>query len=469
MPRKEEYRLRPSGYENDPDEERFGLSTLDYLTAQTYNNYALFFEVKEEDKSTVAAVLKEGLELSLSQAKQLVGSIEKNEHGDHSFVKKKGSTVGFTVQWLDSAEDNFPSYSDLEKSQFVTSSLGDINLLSVDGMTYGDRPECSPDASPICSAFQANFIPGGLIFNMHHHHYCNDVMGWASFVHQLAENCYSIVNKTAAPDWEPGCLDLSRFTKDAPEEEKVDGPSPNDPHPSHRPSSFLLFHLPKSKAAELKKAAWPTDGSWISTYDAFSALLWRVLSRHRATIFSPDLAAPAMWGEGINMRPRLDPRAPKRIQGNVCYAALSTMRETHLTFAEVISEAPLSRLASYIRMLTDSTTEESLHKALEAVARVRDKTSLSLRINSLPPMTITTTDWRDTRIWEADFGFGQPKAYRHLFDTVTEGLIIVYPPRNSDEGCEVVVACENELIQQVIEDPEMQEYFEFRGFEMGGV
>lgn len=474
MPRKEEYRLYPFGYEDDPDEERFRLSTLDYLTTQTYNNYALFFKVNEEEKSTVAAVLKQGLELSLGQARHLVGTIEKNEYGDdHSFVKKRDSTVGFTVQWLDSPVDNFPSYSDLEKAQFVSSSLGDITVLSVDGMTYGEKPECSPNASPIVSAFQANFIPGGLIFNMHHHHYANDVMGWASFVHQLAENCYSIINNTPGPSWDPACLDHARFTKDAPEEAKVEGPSPPDRHPDHRPSSSLLFHLPKSKAAELKRIASPTDGSWISTYDAFSAFIWRVLSRNRAPVYNPDLASPTVWGEGVNMRRRLNPRAPERIQRNVCYAALSTTAApTQLTAAEIISEAPLSRLAAYIRKLTDGTTEESLTKALEAVAPIRDKTSLFMRINSLPPMSIAVTDWRDTCIFEADFGFGQPKAYRHLFDTVTEGLIMVYPPRitgDPDEGCELLIACENELIKQVIEDPEMKEYFEFRGFENGEI
>lgn len=108
-------------------------------------------------------------------------------------------------------------------------------------MTYGEKPECTPDASPIRSGFQASCMPGGLIFNMHHHHYCNDVMGWTSFIHQLAENCHSIVNKTAAPGWDPGYLDLSRFTKDSPDEAKVEFPSRPDRHSDHRPFSLLLF------------------------------------------------------------------------------------------------------------------------------------------------------------------------------------------------------------------------------------
>lgn len=469
MPRKEEFRLHPQGYENDPEEERFRLSTLDYLSACTYTNYALFFRLNEEDKLKAALVLKEGLEKTLSQCRHLVGTIEKNDDGDHSFVKKRNSTVDYTIQWLDSAEDTFPSFSDIGKSHFVSLSLGDVTALSVYPMTYGEKPECSPNASPKVSAFQANFIPGGLIFNIHTHHYANDVMGWAGFTHQLAENCCSIMKGTTAPSWDLACLDHTRFiAKDIPDEAKIDGPPRPPRDPGYRPASSLLFHLPKSKSEKLKALAAPDNGSFISSYDAFSAFIWRNLTKHRATLYKPDLTAPILWAEAINMRHRLEPPVPERTQGNIIFAAFSNTYPTQLTIAEIISEAPLSRLAGYIRMLTNSITQESLDNALDMVAPIRDKSSLHVAMNSYPRMTILTTDWRKTRICEADFGFGRPKAFRHLFDTVTEGLIIVYPPRNTsnpDEGCELAIAVEKELIDQVVGDPELKEFFEFRGVE----
>ncbi|KAI1372418.1 acyltransferase [Hypoxylon crocopeplum] len=421
MPKTEDYRLYPLGWENDPEQESFRLSTLDYLAACTYNNYALFFKLDDgADKSKIAAVLKGALERTLAQARHLVGTIEKNEHGDHSFVKKKDSTVGFVVQYLDSPEDDFPSFSELEKAQFVSSKLGDkIPVLSWHGLTYGERPERHPDAHPFVSAFQANFIPGGLIFNMHHHHYANDVMGWASF--------------------------------------------------AHHPSVALLLHLPKSKAAELKKLASPTDGSWISTYDAYSAFLWRHLSKHRAALYNSPPEESSLWGEAINMRSRLNPPEPERIQRNVFFASLTATAPTKLTNAEVISEAPLPRIASYIRGLTNSMSEEALGKALEMVAPIRDKTSLFIRIDSFPPLTIIMTDWRDTKICDADFGFGKPKAFRHLFaNKIDEGLAIIYPPRatdNPDEGCEFMIPYEQQLVKPLTEDPEFKKYFEFRGYE----
>ncbi|KAK3935733.1 transferase [Diplogelasinospora grovesii] len=472
MPKVEELQLHPLGWENDPEEERFKLSTLDYLSAMTYNNYALFFKLDDADKSKVAAVLKEGLERTLSQARHLVGTIERDEDGHHSFVKRKESTVKFVVQYLDSPEDGFPSFAEIEKAHFVATTLGDIKVLSNAPMTYGEKPEADPDSSPAIASYKANFIPGGLIFNMHSHHYSNDVMGWGSFTKQLAENCCAIINKTEFPPFDARCLDRSRFTAPPiPDGSRIDAPPRADRHPQHKVSQSLIFHLPKSKAAELKKAAAPDDddGSWISTYDAVSALMWRVFSRVREPLYKPDPASKPIWAEGVNMTKRLtDPAMPARMQGNLFFATMSTMSAVpQLTSAEIISEAPLSALARYTRRMTSGVTGELLAGALQMLAPIRNKPALSVRVNSFPPTTLVITDWRDADVCTADFGFARPTAFRHLFDTVTEGLVIVYPPHHGpagdDEGIELQVAFEKELVQQLVNDPDWNKYFEFRG------
>lgn len=51
MPRATEYRLRSTGWENDPEEEIFKLCTLDYLTTTTYTNQAVFFKLKDGEKA----------------------------------------------------------------------------------------------------------------------------------------------------------------------------------------------------------------------------------------------------------------------------------------------------------------------------------------------------------------------------------------------------------------------------------
>ncbi|PWY85041.1 hypothetical protein BO70DRAFT_379138 [Aspergillus heteromorphus CBS 117.55] len=452
MAKQEAYHLHPAGWENDPEEERFRFSTLDYLTACSFSNYALFFKLDDGAKQNAVDVLKAGLQQTLSQVRHLCGTIEKDPNGGHSFVKRKESTVHLFVQWLDGVGEDYPTFDHIEESHFRGTALGDLSLWSVSPMTYGQTPEAHPDSSPVVAAFKANFIRGGLVFNMHHHHYANDVMGWTGFTHQLAENCNAIFTNPAFPKWDPACLDLSRITKqEPPEEAKVAGPAPAEHPPNHRSEVSLLFHLPASKAAELKKLATPTDGSWVSTYDAFSAFIWRILSRLRAPIFKLDMSSHLFWSENVDMRRRLQsPKCPPRTRGNVLSGAISN----------------IALLASYIRKLTNSVTQESLDQQLDSVATIRDKTALCVRLHSYPPLTIIQTDHRDANVNVADFGFATPVTYRNLCDDITQGVMYIYPPRlglGSDEGCEFSIAYEKHLARELIEDPEWNKFFEYRG------
>jgi hypothetical protein len=339
-------------------------------------------------------------------------------------------------------------------------------------MTYGEKPEAHIDSSPVVSAFKANFVRRGLVFHMHNHHFANDMMGWAGFTHQLAENCYATANSPGVsfPAWDPACLDLSRLTKtEPPEEAKVDGPPTPERHPDHTVAVSLLFHLPKNKAAELKRLAMPTDGSWIATYDAFLAFMWRSLTRLRAPVFNPDMSSNLFWAEAVDMRRRLHtPKCPPRIQQNGMFGALSpTAPVQQPTVAEFISEWSLSKLASYIRAVTDSVTQEDLDKTLDMVATVRDKTALYLRCNANPPMSILQTDHRDANMTDADFGFARPAMYRHVMDFVTEGIMVIYAPRSSaaesNDGPEFSIAHEQRLANTLINDTEWSKYFEYLG------
>lgn len=473
MPKQETLYLHPLGWENDPEEERFKVSTLDYMTGLTYCNFGIFFRLDDSEKEKAIEILKAGLERTLSQARILCGTIEKDSSGGHSFVKKKDSTVRFIIQWLDAPEDtdSYPSFDEIAEQNFCSVALKNLNEWSIPPMTYGDKPEAHPDISPEVAAYKANFVRGGLVFIMAHHHYANDVMGWAGLTHQLAENCYAIFNHTTFPPWGPSCLDVSRLTKpEVPEEFKIDGPPMPERHPDHITAEMLLFHLPKSKAAELKDIASPPDGSRISTYDAFSAYVWRTVTRLRAPIFKPNLSAPLFWAEAVDMRRRMhSPKVHPRVQQNVMSAALSDrVPVVPPTAAEVISEWPLWKLAFYIRQMTNSTTQEALNESLNAIAKIRDKTALNIRITSYPPMSILQTDHRNANITGTHFGFAKPVIYRVLVDSLTQGVNIIYPPRassspDSNEGPEISISYEKSLKQTLIDDPEWNEYFEYRG------
>jgi hypothetical protein len=211
------------GWENGPEEERFRHSTLDYLSSTTYTNTALFFKVADADKrlviknlnrylhskptdlvtSKVATILKEGLERCLSQVRHMNGKIERDEDGHHSIVKRRNSTVKFVVQYLDGPKDAFPSFAEIENVHFMSSILGNVDVLSILTMTCGNKPEAHPDYSLPVSSFKANFIRGGLIFDLMHHHWNNGLTGGTAFKKQLAMNCYAVTDRLEPPFWDP--------------------------------------------------------------------------------------------------------------------------------------------------------------------------------------------------------------------------------------------------------------------------
>jgi hypothetical protein len=164
------------------------------------------------------------------------------------------------------------------------------------------------------------------------------------------------------------------------------------------------------------------------------------------------------------------PKLSAKYQGNVLCGGLSQHQTNPLTLAEVISEAPLPRIAAFMRTITTSVTEETLEKTLAKVAPIRDKSNLDIPLDSLPPMSLTTTDWREAKMCDNDFGIGRPMAWRNLSDTVVENQMILYPPHNGNgniqQGLEVVIPFETHAVDMLLEDADMKRFFEFRGFEV---
>lgn len=129
MSSREIFQLRPLGWEQDPEEERFKLSVLDPTPQAAYNHYALFFRLDDAKKNDAVEILKAGLQRTLSQARYMCATIERDPQGGYSFVKRKESAVQFVVHRLD-PNGNHPSLDSIEASYFSGNSLGDVNLWS---------------------------------------------------------------------------------------------------------------------------------------------------------------------------------------------------------------------------------------------------------------------------------------------------------------------------------------------------
>lgn len=475
MAAKETYQLHPLGYDTQPEVEEFPLSSIDLTCVCTYNQYAFVFKLDEAtDKVALAKLIKQGLEATLGQCRHLVGTIEKSKADEYSIVKKRTSTVPFEVQWLDGPDSQAKSFEDMSRLHFSGKAFGDKSFIGIEGMTFG--APCYLDSSPVVSGFKLNFIPGGMILCIHHHHYTVDVKGTHSLIIQLAANCKALCKGSAPPSWDDAFMDRSLFITPPPlPEESVEAPPMPQKHPDHLPCYQLIFHLAKSKVAGIKSMATPTDGSWVSTYDAMIALWWRISTRTRLAFYpKTDLSQPALFFEAVTMRHRLKPPLPEQLQANCLNIGRSTQLEQRqqLTLAEVLAEdVPLSRLASEVRAITDTSDPAYLFDMIKQVAKVRDKASLMFRLDSFAPLCFIVTDWRNSPMCEEDWGFGRPAVFRHLTNHgfEAETIMVVSPPRTvevgPDEGYEFLIPFEEHDVERLLKDPDVIKYFDYRGLQ----
>lgn len=231
----------------------------------------------------------------------------------------------------------------------------------------------------------------------------------------------------------------------------------------------ILAHLPKSKAAELKKLATPPEG-WISTYDAASAFIWQQLTKVRAPHYQSDPASTPYFGEAINMRPRIhDPDLPPRFMRNALAGGFSPTAPVRPPTVDELVSRPLAATAAYVRALTSSVTAAHVEGLMGVIAPIRDKRTISLDLKSLAPLSIWVTSHREADPSGYDFGFGKPKTHRCFWaGDMNNGLVTVYPAISTDrpdEGWSISICMEKELVPKLLEDPEWTRFIEYRGID----
>lgn len=120
--------FQPLGWESNPVE-KLKLFTIDTIPNCAYNNYAIFFRLRDEEESRAVELLKSGLKCTLAQAKHLCGTMEKDEQGRYSFVQKRESRVQVVIHDMD-PNAGIPTLDDIEQGYFGGKTLKDISLWS---------------------------------------------------------------------------------------------------------------------------------------------------------------------------------------------------------------------------------------------------------------------------------------------------------------------------------------------------
>ena len=131
-------------------------------------------------------------------------------------TKKRDSSVGLSVQ--DVAE-SFPSYEELEKSDFPAATSKGHQLLP---KAVTEKQLFSPlgdnqEDDTIISTFQINFIKGGLVLGVAIHHNCSDGPGCDGFLTLWAKNSAAVSRGTSFQATPEGNLDRSRLSAKKPE------------------------------------------------------------------------------------------------------------------------------------------------------------------------------------------------------------------------------------------------------------
>ncbi|KAH8879498.1 hypothetical protein GQ53DRAFT_854561 [Thozetella sp. PMI_491] len=452
------------------EESRVPLSAIDYSSPPMFNSWALFFSLKKPQKAFVIDSLQRGLQLTLDQSGWLAGTFQDEGFGTFSIVSHKDSTVQFVVQDLEFSDSGLPSFTELEADHFRIAAPGQKEKLWVHGMEGGSIRLLQPGL-PTFGA-KLTFFCGGYALVIHTHHSAVDGSGFAYIVRQWAYNTNMIVRD--GDSWahlNPFINDRSVLVHRNPSSanhNKVSAPSIALKAATRVPKLPLLFHLPSSRAIELKRLAQPQDGTFASTYDAFIAIWWRLLVKHRQKIYRPGLSETALFHEAVDMRSRLTGAlgVPPAYQGNCWMRGISTSLPAieQPTLAEVMEKWPLWKLAAVIRKVTNSVSQEDVQRAVDGGVSAEENDAFRL-----DPMAVGVTDWRSTNICDIDFCFGKPQVFRRLSNGTHGMTIAVYPPQRlgaSGGGIDFDLLVESEIVDSLTRDPEVLRWFEFRGARM---
>lgn len=328
------------------------------------------------------------------------------------------------------------------------------------------------------SIFQLNFINGGIIIASAIHHLCSDGPGCDAFLTTWAESSAAIAAGRPCKPIDSSNRDTSRFVcpkPDAARWQKLDKQYPLLKNILECPLvlsadykmpiwTSQIWHFSRYNLQELKvEASLGLGDSWISTYDAVLALLWKATTRARIFLRYSDLKSKASLGHAVNMRHRIEPSLPDRYLGN----AVVTQPVGSMTVDSILLDDSLPRLASAIRSSIKRVTPEYSADLLEWVAGLENDTRAQYNVIDFLGIDLVGSSWQD---WSAytrhDFGFGVPKALRSSFQTF--GNFAIFLPSRAcqvggDEGLEVNLCLETASAGRLMDDELMLKYAELRG------
>lgn len=489
-----EIRVRPLG--GDPGADRFELSDMDHTMPKIYVQISEIFELPPDtNPSHIVESLSNGLAFALGQYPILAGVLRMDATNGRMWVTKKGdSTVGlFVKDASNSGNNDLPSFAYLESNDFPVQLIDGHKVLPkivTEKQLFSPLGENADDDATIISAFQVTFIEGGLILAAAIHHNCSDGPGCNGFLTTWAENAAAASRGEAFLPVDPANTVRDQLSAPKPGAERwktLDGKFPifknlGAPPPAPPPGFQMpnlkvrMWHVPRSSAAELKKACSQEEAAekWVSTYDCIMALLWKTITRAKLPLLKPDRGNEVILAHAVNTRNLLEPPLPARFLGN----AVALPRVSSGSIEQLVAaDDNLPRLAAAVRASIRSITPQYAAELPEWVAGLEDRRYIAIAMDSFLGMDLAGTSWQAMTPYEQhDFGFGLPRALRWPHPQF-EGYVFVLPSRagvkknlaggggvgGNDEGVEICVCLEESCHDRLLQDPELLRFAHPRG------
>lgn len=432
----------PDGPKTD---EEWPLADLEYLMPPVFLQETIVFRTNNVDPDEVTSRLKDAIHLASRYCRTLTG-VFKKEDGEVSIVRKHGATIPLLVK-----HDWSSSIQHLGAEGFSGRQVSASAAVEERG---GPDADSLTDGRNVCEV-RATWITGGLIIALGYHHYCLDGSGSSAFLRLWAKISLALQARSQLPAWDPENLNRDRlrglFVPPEQREDPLPTPLGALPARAAETNQFVVLRLQQDRISTLKAAATTSSQDKVSSYDAITALVWRVLTRARLRIYRPAPDEATFAGQAVDVRRRLAPALGAELQANATLGVLTPA----LAVGDAVGPGGLGLLAMRIRRAHAGVGEQTARDAADRVARLRDKTSAAWRGTHAPRFGVAMSDVRGGGLYELDFGFGTPVAVRNVYEP---GHPCVMHSLPAGRGVEVQIPVESACLDDFVRDEELSQY-----------
>ena len=436
---------------------------------RTYTIMMLCFPLKEfYERGGVLSILASGCSSLTRSIPYLKGQVkhDPDQPGEH-YKSGLFHVVPFkhpddSILRVKDLPDDFPSYDQIRKAKAPSAMLDGAILSPERG--FPDQLTDS-DTCPVL-VVQANFCRGGLLLTFAGMHIVMDGNGLGQLIRMFASGCRGepileediraahLNRETYIPSLKESETPMKHLDlRIDPNENTSEGPK------EITPMLWTYFRLPASNLSQLKLEASKDcpPGSWITTNDAISALIWKAITKARSPHLNTSETCTLL--RAINMRRVLKPPVPDNFLGNTVWCSF-----IHLPIKDLIDRISLSAISRLVRKETLEIDDFYIRSLAQLLRDEPDKRTIGFDTKR-PERDFVVSSWADLPVYpEEGFGsqLGMPEFVRRPNMTPMEGLAYLMP-KDPEGNIDLAIALRESDLEGLKNEEEWMSYAEYIG------